>query len=339
MSLLFIVLTLVLGATFYFTKSKSAVVQEEKNKNSTPRPSPSAESFANFKTSHLKSSREYASSNSSENSSFQKIPDHSLLALWSDCYWTENDEYAHFVWNQLSWNQKEFLLKTWAPSFGYMKYVTSLETKDLGLENDPAYLLKMNMENLSTDDLSSEVVKNNSLWKFISQIRRNSLNFNLEMQKKCTEAKPMAVKEFNFKNSLNFRNFNLNNEMLYPSLKEEEALYSNPKKLNPSEKLRLNSLLLVAWMPAEARAQLFSQYSATDLASAWSGPEALLNDISKSLPELKLVLLNSYVKQFKADRNSESFKSLVQNAINYFKNNPQHLEVFNIGGSGESKAA
>ena len=255
-----------------------------------------------------------AASSDSAKEFFAELPAEGILAILSDCYWSKLDKYASHIWRNLPLKRRSELLKAWDLLPAYVEHIASLKPEDLQMEQDPAYLNPIDSKHINNDSLTGIVRLNPPLLRLVSLIRRQSLSLTITEQLNITKMDLTITREAantlcSDANSSVARKFETRIRVREVNLAHEKELMVI-RELNKHLLEDLPTLVWATRLSDDALALILRSYSATDLATCWTGPNEVLSKILALLPEKKRVLVESYRTKTKPDRQSAVFKSL-----------------------------
>ena len=87
---------------------------------------------------------------------FAGLNEEGLISLLADCYWCRLDSYAAYIWRQIPVQKRRPILAKVDYLPEYAAYLVGMEGKDLGLENEPSYLVPLpiwHLDNRAITDL------------------------------------------------------------------------------------------------------------------------------------------------------------------------------------------
>ncbi|HMN67248.1 MAG TPA: hypothetical protein PKC28_01795, partial [Bdellovibrionales bacterium] len=133
------------------------------------------------------------------------VPDQALLSLLNDCYWTEADGYAHYIWTQMTQEQREKVLTSGQIDPQYFSHVRQVSPVNLNYHTDARYLMfGRDFQAMNQADLSEWLKKNPNLFYRVTPLRWDLLPLSLEdrirfnemkvEQKESSEPLKLAVK-------------------------------------------------------------------------------------------------------------------------------------------------
>ncbi len=242
--------------------------------------------------------------------------DAGLLALLADCYWTEQDEYGAFLWRRISSERKLNFLMQMPVLASYASFLSDKNETDLDFLQDPSYLNPMAIEHLDMNTVTDWVKSNPDVFAKLSPLRADAL---------LLKPKERIVL-YNSKNVSSFAGLKI------PNTKSSAREFKVALRLaikNDADELEILSIAdptveIVAATPSlgwllrlapQRVAECLQRFSARDLAAGWIGPENILENLARLLPDKKKALIMSILKQNAPSRDALSFKELHRFAI------------------------
>lgn len=239
----------------------------------------------------------------------------SLKEFFADCYWTEEDGYAHWMWQSLTMDQKKNVIEAWPKLKKYSAFFISKEAESKTDHAHPYYLAPENLHMVSQEIIEKELKKSPDIWLRLSPLRQRHLNLpiseKLRVVKKGDDtivlpALPKATQEraLPFVNVLGRLNF------------ADEATILKKPDLVPNElKSQLPSLVWLSLQKSESIEDVLSRFDALSLASAWVGAPEVLAILESQLPEKKRKMLHSYLEKVTPSVQSETYRALCEAGI------------------------
>lgn len=245
------------------------------------------------------------------------LPVIALEALFSDCYWCRRDNYASWLWSVMTPNQRLSLFQSQFVEAEYLKYIQSLRRERSDDHLDPVYLEPMKIHQVSQEDLARWVRANPVSWAFISPMRQLTLPLSLQERLACMAEVP------NEKTKIATVPDRKSPKRVLAAVKrigelsadDENTILHNPGLVPDDMRQELKSLVWLALKPFEVRQKALTEYSAEELAGAWSGTPEVLARLAEALPEKKKQMLDSYLATVQPDRRSDTFKALVAEGL------------------------
>lgn len=242
----------------------------------------------------------------------QRLPFESFKALLSDCYWCQEADYAAWIWrNSSPVTQKKFL-EDWPYAKDFIVSLRKQKPFNIDLHSHPAYLNPVSMTDLSQEDLANMIKENPSLWHTLSPLRRDHIPLDLKTKVACRRSEITDIKSLTYTPSAARTDLNSDQSWGRMTVDDEQMIFVNPDIFEADEIPFVSTLCWLALSEETQRRAILTQYNAQTLAEAWIGPKAVLDLIDKVLPESKRELLKSYRQSSTANKNSESYRALVQ---------------------------
>lgn len=242
--------------------------------------------------------------------------------LISDCYWCFKDNYAAWVWSQLSPPKRMELLESWEPIIYYVKYFTHLEPQMDNYHLDPVYLKPREYFMHSNEDLLEIVRLHPYLWGEISILRQKafkiSLKERIDFMKATNKTRPEKAFEWPYTPS-KLRVLHTQLEVSELSSEDEAMIIQDPSMVPNGYRDNLHSLIWTAMLPQEERDKLLQRIPAQALAEIWIGPEDVLFRLNEVLPPKKQELLKSYLQRTTPSRAHPSMKYLSELSLKRFR--------------------
>jgi hypothetical protein len=249
----------------------------------------------------------------------------SSVALMADAYWSQEDEYASWIWTHFSQSQKRLLLDTWEPGFAYAEYLCSVTPMPRNYHLHPIYEQASELNMTSNIDLVELLKSREDMWFNISPLRREHLtmDFNLLLSTQRLEgqrgngerSRSGGVKKDYPKSHV--RKLNLGLKKIELSEKEEALLPSLSANLTMEQKRQFPSWVWLNKHSDEYCKDLLSKYSAQELASCWVGPADVMTRMSNLMPERKRKIVLSISQNGEPRRLTPTLVSISQTALNH----------------------
>jgi hypothetical protein len=285
-----------------------------------------------------------AATKSSNLSSIQNLSNESLAALIADCYWSQEDSYAAFIWSRLGFQEKSYLISNLPFMKEYAGYIVEKDQSDAGYDGHSYYLAPLPLNQVSSIDLSQMVESQPSLYGGVSPLRRKSLKLSITQQIRANEIFEAKVVDFQeilskmIKGPSPFRDLPRQVNIIISSVEDELDILSN-SNLSKSVLANIPSLIYLSQLPIDQIAHILKDFSARDLASAWIAPPIVLDALRSALPEKKRTLLDSYRESVVARRDSQTFVALVRKAAALKFGESQNLDPIREDSSLDKKAS
>jgi hypothetical protein len=271
----------------------------------------------------------------SEGSSIKEYNEESLLACLGDCYWSEADAYAAFVWKRISAEKRKNLLSkaTWMAD--YAMAVSGMNEQDLGAIEEPYYLAPLPLGHLSNQALVEAVRKTPDLFSNLSSLRAKALPLSARERIALVQASAQAgsklsavasARDFEQLAASQPRALKKRNPIPIRDVAEEAEILALPG-VTIDLMSEVASLGWLKHLPQAEVDSILSGYTAREIASCWIGPVEVLQSLEKSLSPKKREMVLSYTESTQASRDSETFRSIHGAAITWLRKNPDAVQA------------
>lgn len=222
-----------------------------------------------------------------------------LNQLFWDCYWTEKDGYAHYLWTAVSMSQRDQLIQQSGLPRRYFEHIVRFNAEDLGYIHHVAYT-KANGEFNGVDqkDLAGWIRENKSHFKRIPPLRFDYLELpiadklDLMSIAELTDGVENEVIRLDTKSPP--RHLPSPIRLGVISLDDENVLWARRHELSTEIKRAAKTFIWLAEREADYLNKIFADLDARQIASVWSGPEEVLRIFAQAIPEKKMELVQSY---------------------------------------------
>lgn len=250
----------------------------------------------------------------------EQLPDHGLSALVNDCYWSGCDGQAAYVWRRLSAMQRSMLTTRFPRLKDYAIFLSTVSEQPHEFEQDPYYLDPLPIDHLDSGALSLAIKTYPPLYARLSAIRASvlklSLNERLEFSARAGEGVGDAeIAQLRSTAPSLPRTLTKREPIRVKGVEEESQLLGRVGEFDLAAIRSMPSLVWSERLSDESIRELLSTFNATDLASAWIGPESVLIRLHGLLPERKSRVLDSYLTSIEPSRESEAFKHLFERLV------------------------
>ena len=245
------------------------------------------------------------------------LPVEPLINLLSDCYWTESDGYAHYLWTQMTLDQREKTISSGRIDPNYFSYIRQFQPNNLQYQSDARYLMLTGEFNgISQDDLAAWLRKNQKDFHRITPLRWDLLPLSLperiaflKMPQLAGTDRPQPLKlaQTSKPRLLPMR---LEVKRLQPS--DEVYIMENASLIPKESRRSIKTLAWLALASKDYRAKQLEELDARQLAEAWDAPTEILSKLEECLPAKKLEMLKHFTKSTAPDRTSEAYEFLVE---------------------------
>lgn len=267
-------------------------------------------------TMSAQASRNSAPTSPGDGRELKNIDHKFLKELFADCYWCQEDGYAHWLWKQLDSPQKTNLLAQWILLKDYSLSFVEAEPLELSYHEHPYYLDPLELFQLSQEDLCQLTRQELALWHFLSPMRQQNLPLTLEERLKAVQTKPDSKKpQFPDRKPSTPRTLEARISWGDLTSEDERSLFDHPDMVPVALREHIQSLVWLAQKEEAYIQKVLLRYDARSLASAWVGPEEVLKKLEAQLPEKKLKLLLTYIEKQTPTRHSEIYTSLVAEGL------------------------
>lgn len=258
-------------------------------------------------------------SGGNEGGEFAQMSNDALYALVVDCYWTNTDGYAHYIWTELNMKQREFLLshaEFGKELFRYFTFVRQFPVESLDYHRDVRYLEPSTVfSKVNQKELATYIQAHPAHASLVTPLRWDLLPLSLSERMKMTnsmntavEAKPAAAQSLK---PSTLRDLPRKLEVKTLTADDEKFLWENPATVPANLRSGLKTLAWLAMAPLDYRQSVLSEVDARDLAEAWTGPEAVLAKLQEAVPAKKFEMVQFFMKEEKPDRDGVIFAHLV----------------------------
>ncbi|MCR9204079.1 MAG: hypothetical protein NXH75_05855 [Halobacteriovoraceae bacterium] len=263
--------------------------------------------------------------NSNENLYIQMGID-GIHQVLMDCYWSKEDNYAAFVWENIPVSMKTNLLEKEGKLVSYANYISQLKGEDFGHLREPYYLFPLSLEKIDNEGLTKLVKSYKSIFRMLPKLRTNFLGLSatekkelllVNMSQKETELEIKTIKWNKFE-TVEARDIPSQNTFYFKDDWEEEVFFQDTNNIDFSLVEVFPSLVWLTFLEDSKVRKILNGYSAKELALAWVGPKMSLRKLESILDAEKVELLNAYVQKVVPSRKSKVFHSIIKNAIPFF---------------------
>ena len=243
------------------------------------------------------------------------IPVAIVTNLLVDCYWTLNDGYAHWLWEQATQSQREALLSSNKLDRRYFSYIRQFGAENLKYHNDARYfMLGDEFASINQEDLAAWVSKNPSSFARITPMRWDLLPIGLPERIKFSQASLAAVDDskpvkVDKKSQPRVLAMKLEVKTLLPE--DESYVFENADSIPRETRSSLRTLAWFALAPLDYRQSILVDMDAREICEALVGPEAILSKVREAIPAKKLDNVLHYAKDIAGDRSSDAYDLLV----------------------------
>jgi hypothetical protein len=246
---------------------------------------------------------------------FESLPSSALYELFADCYWCENDGYAHWLWKQLSPEQRFQSFKTLPFMKEYSSYFVQIPPREQSFHEHPFYLNPVSCVQVSMHDVNEVLKKDLSVWHKLSPLRQAATGISLEQKLLAVESSKASIVDWKSRPESPARAFKSQVSIGELTLEDEMLLFQTPDLAPVGLRHQIRSLVWLAHRDQETIKKVLAKFDARSLASVWVAPEAVLKKLEQHVPEKKLKLLLTYRQKENPTRQSPTFEALVEEGL------------------------
>ncbi len=250
------------------------------------------------------------------------MPEDGLLSLLCDCYWTNSDSYGSYIWRRIPIDKKMSLIRKFPELSTYGAYVGQIAEENLGMDQDPSYLSPLPIWNVDAIALTEIVRQHPQILRLLSPLRVASLI--LKPAERLELAKRTSAQD-NVQVIPNFEQVKCQSRVLRKSygivIKSEQDEMEILSVDSPSLDLieEVPSLGWLLKLQDEEVTRILQTVSARELASAWVGPQDVLDRLGQYIGSKKMELMKSHLDRVKPDRSSAAFLAIHHLAVSALK--------------------
>lgn len=278
------------------------------------------------------------------NQIYGDLPEEGIVALLTDCYWGEFDSYAAYVWRRLSVDQRKRIMKANDLLAEYIPFVIDLQEVNLGAEQEPYYLAPLPLARIANDTLTDLLRSTPALWARLSSLRKRAVQLKAREQVEMTNSgfdiNAVDLPDFEHMDASPKRHLRRKVRAIPQSVPEEEELLNSETSMDMMESIP--SLIWLSKLAPDDAREILQAFSATELASAWVGPETVLEQLINLIAPKKQNLLKSYQARVTPSRNSPVFAALHKMTVErmkYRETNPIPVEPVSAPEGEEYESA
>lgn len=242
-----------------------------------------------------------------------------LVNVLADCYWTTSDGYAHWLWNEMTQDQRTKILATGKLDRRYFSYIRQFDPVNLKYHNDAKYFVATGEFNtIDQDELMKWLTANLSEFHRITPLRWDLLPLRLaerlEFSRTSLSIADVAAptSRARIAKASAPRALPMKFEVKSLTIADEQYLYENPSAVPVEIRRSIKTLVWLALAPSGYRAGILAELDARRLAEGWSAPPDVLAKLEESLAPKKLEMLRHFQKETQPDRESEVFAYLAE---------------------------
>ena len=243
---------------------------------------------------------------------FSEMSDAGIAAIISDAYWCKQDGYAASVWRRLPIGRKQVLLNGLPYARDYATYLSSIPEADGAWEQHPYYLNPLPIWNVSNEALAQQVQTSPGLLGMLPPMRMAALPMDSSEILSLRHTGSLSMKKIPDLSMLPAsasRELSGTVRIVSRNDEDDEKLLAL-SDVSLEDMRQIVSLVWVTQIDDERVKNILKGLSATDIAAAWIGPDAVLRKLESGLPERKLKMVKSYAEKIRASRNSPAYELL-----------------------------
>lgn len=249
----------------------------------------------------------------SSSNHWEEMDIESINELLMDCYWSQKDQYANYIWSKVSMATKKELLTKSSYLVDYISFLEDVTPENLGKELESYYMKPLNLAHLSNEEVKGLVFKFTGFFNSLSSIRKESIDVSASERLDLMSQEKAA--HFEIPSEKSSARKLVKKVLIFPKSVEEEMELFDSDKLNEDQKKSIVSLHWLSELSKDDVANILSSFTAKQIASVWIGPEAVLTKIEKCIPPKKLKLVKSYIESVSQNRESEVFKEIYEESL------------------------
>lgn len=251
----------------------------------------------------------------------QSLGVHSLRELLYDCYWSEYDGYAKYIWNRIPVGKKSEIIASDTCLQSYAFYLSDFEYEiNKDLHSSSYYLKPLPLSAINNVDLSKIIHQAPSCYAKISPIRQKSLQLSLSQQLEIINGKITTEVDNGVFSGISSAPRTLKIvQGLEFSDELEEAELLQVERIPLDVMTKTLSLVWAMKIDSSALSDILRDVSAKELAQAWVGPELVLNHLRSCLGEKKAAVVEGYRAQVRPVRRSIAFLRIHKEVIAHLK--------------------
>lgn len=317
--------------TFLFLKRDKLIKQQMENLTKAITENAGGSQAQNFgyEDKHFNSEPSLAATNPQKESEINQLPLPALKELFADCYWSEKDDNAHWLWNQINPEIKSKLMTDLTFMKAYSSYFTTQKEQAFEDYKNPFYLQPVSCQHLSMPDLLAYIKKDLSRWHQLSPLRQ--ANLALTLKEKISAVSSPNKLNFAWENITASKPRNLAQVIapIYLTDEEEATVYENSQMIPSHLRESLVSLCWLALLENDELSKVLEKFDARALAEVWLGAPAVLQKLESSLPEKKLKALQSHRTRTPASKKSALYSTLAQLGARLYNQKQDHTTIKN----------
>ena len=260
---------------------------------------------------------------------FAEMSDAGIAAIISDAYWCEEDGYAAAVWQRLPLARKQVLLSGLPFGKEYANYLSTVPEREGIWEQHPYYLNPLPIWKISNAALAQQVKDAPSLIGMLSPMRLTYIPMDSSeiLTLRHVGSKVTAgVIDFSKIPDSPLRQLGVSTRIASRNDDDDMKLLSMTD-VDLADMQEIITLVWVMQVGDERLKALVKDLSAADLASAWIGPDIVLEKLEKALAPKKLKILKSYQGKIRPSRESAFYQLMHRVIVDEIKNGAETRET------------
>ena len=242
---------------------------------------------------------------------FTEFSDAGLAALFSDAYWCGKDSYAAYVWRVLPFGRKQILLSGLPFALEYVSYLSTVSEEAASWEQHPYYLNPLPIWNLDNDSIANLIKSSPSLLTSLPPMRLEATPLPaseiLTLKHSASALVQAPTPDLTQVPSSVFRALVTSVKMTARNNEDDLNLLS-VKDVQLDEMERIVSLAWAMHLDEDRLRNVLKTMSAADIASAWIGPDQILQRLEHCLPERKAKMIKNYSEKVRPSRTGAGYE-------------------------------
>ncbi|MEK6554469.1 MAG: hypothetical protein AABZ31_04445 [Bdellovibrionota bacterium] len=247
----------------------------------------------------------------------RELPSEAILAVFTDAYWCEEDQYAAWMWANSASSQRCYLAEKWPILAEYLGTLDNVTPSVAAYHMHPCYLAPLELNHIDQSDLAKLIEHQPAAYKLLSPLRQEKLPVSLQNRLDWLTTATMDRKKFEIPNQASqarqLRQTPLGIQSI--STEDENFIWENVDRIPQHLVSSIPSLVWFARLEVRDRSEILSRMSAQDIADAMIGTEPLLASVKECLPEKKSALVESYLTKTSPSRYSPGFQYIMKQAL------------------------
>lgn len=240
----------------------------------------------------------------------------SLVSLFADAYWCEEDQYASYLWAKLDSPKRSEVIEESPLPQGYYSYISSLDPEELNFHAHPWYLRPaLGSATVSNLDLVSALKSSPGFYSAVSPMRKPHLKIPLKARLQWIEASSRS-KEMQDLDSIlpktksPLRILPQSESVIELSLEDEEFLFASIDGMPRNNIDVCQSWVWAKVLRPDERQSIWSDYTAQEIAEALEAPTVFVQWLLAELPKTKSELISAYIQKVAPSKESPIYKEI-----------------------------